>query len=61
MSKTTATLFKVNPQQWFAIDSIEAIDDYGDDIGVTLKGGRTHRVAYRDRDRFLAIISALTA
>ncbi|MEH3111514.1 MAG: hypothetical protein PGN22_15585 [Agrobacterium cavarae] len=54
-------IFWCNLQQGFAISSIEAIDDFGGDISVTLKSGRKVTVDSRDRDRFLARIPASPA
>ncbi|MEW9535698.1 hypothetical protein MRBLRC7O_000908 [Agrobacterium radiobacter] len=49
-------LYKVNSQQWFALDEIAAVDDFGADLEVTLKGGRKYRISYGKRDEFLGLI-----
>lgn len=54
-------LYKVNNQQFIAIDSIEIVDDHGWDIKVTMKGGRSFMINGHERQAFLAIIEALSA
>lgn len=52
----SVALYKVNSQQWLSIESIEAVDDYGFDVGVTLRSGRKLTVSGGDRDRFFAAV-----
>jgi hypothetical protein len=47
-------LYRVNLQQWFNIESIESIDDFGYDVGVKLKSGRDYRIHGSNRDEFFA-------
>lgn len=54
-------LYKANSQQWFAIDEIAAIDDFGADLEVTLKGGRKYRISYSKRDEFLGLVRSVEA
>jgi hypothetical protein len=53
-------LFRVGLQEWIALDAIEAVDDYGWDIGVTLKSGKATRIPGNNRDAFLHVLEKMT-
>ncbi|UXS69174.1 hypothetical protein FY145_01115 [Agrobacterium tumefaciens] len=54
-------LYKVNSQQWFSLEEIAAVDDFGADLEVTLKGGRKYRISYSKRDEFLGLVRSVEA
>ncbi|MCB5205019.1 hypothetical protein LH464_21365 [Neorhizobium sp. T786] len=35
-------MFRANSQQWFNLDSVERVDDFGHNVGVVLKSGQTY-------------------
>ena len=53
-------LFQSSNQQWFSLDAIEAVEDYGWDIAVFLKSGKSYRIDGTRREDFLAAIKEIT-
>lgn len=54
-------LYEVTSQQWFDLDSVVTVDDYGWDVGVEIANGRQYRIHGSSRDAFYSALQAKPA